>query len=116
MTRIAATPRAKPASVSRDPTPLVWTFDGPLATCLMDLEDTLRRAIMQIGDAARIAVAIDLSLPALQARVKTGDTIQPVWGELLERVAQRYGLPAAPRVRPLRSVGPLITLVIVYRS
>ena len=26
----------------------MWTFDGPFATCLADIEDTLRRAIVQV--------------------------------------------------------------------
>jgi hypothetical protein len=46
--------------------PLIWTFDGPFATCLSDMEDTFRRAIIQVGDVSRIAVQIDLSLPALK--------------------------------------------------
>lgn len=115
----ALSPRARPATAAaadRRPMPLVWTFDGPLGTCLMDLEDTLRRAIVQIGDASRIAVSIDLSLPALRARVRTGDSVQPAWGEFLDRVSQRYGLPAPPRVRPSKSPGALLSLVIVYRS
>ena len=74
--------------------PLVWTFDGPFATCLSDMEDTLRRAIVQVGDVSRIAVQIDLSLPALKPRVDAGDAIQPAWGQFVERLSQRYGLPA----------------------
>ena len=96
------------------PAPLVWTFDGPFERCLADLEDTLRRAIVMIGDAARIALLIDLSLPAVQARVAAGDRLQPAWPRFLDRIA-RYGLPAQPRVRHLRSAGPLATLVIAYR-
>ena len=45
--------------------PLIWTFDGPFSTCLSDMEDTFRRAIIQVGDVSRIAMQIDLSLPAL---------------------------------------------------
>jgi hypothetical protein len=86
--------------------PFVWTFDGPLATCIADMEDTLRRLIVQLGEVAAISVLIELSLPALQ----------PAWGEFLDRLAQRYGLPAAARVRPLRDDGPLAILVIAYRS
>src|SRR6266567_1339881 len=58
----------------RPPTqgPLVWTFDGPFGTCLADIEDTFRRAIVQVGDVSRIAVMIELSLPALRARMHAG--------------------------------------------
>ena len=56
------------------PAPLVWTFDGPFERCLDDLEDSLRRAIVLIGDVSRIALLIDLSLPALQQRVRAGDS------------------------------------------
>ena len=96
--------------------PLVWTFDGPLATCLADMEDALRRAIVQVGEVSSIAVLIELSLPGLKRRVDAGDAIQPAWGQFLERVSERYGLPAPPRVHPLLSDGPLVTLVIAYRS
>ena len=96
------------------PAPLIWTFDGPFERCLADLDDTLRRALVMVGDAARIALLIDLSLPALQRRVEAGDRLQPAWGLFIERIA-RYGLPAAPRVRHLRAAGPLATLVIAYR-
>ena len=97
------------------PTPLVWTFDGPFERCLADLDDTLRRALVMVGDAARIALLIDLSLPALQRRVEAGDRLQPAWGLFIERIA-RYGLPALPRIRHLRAAGPLATLVIAYRN
>ncbi|MGZ8260828.1 MAG: hypothetical protein ACXWUL_09800 [Caldimonas sp.] len=97
------------------PAPLVWTFDGPLERCLDDLEDALRRAIVLIGDVARVAVLVELSLPALQARVRAGDRIQPAWGRFVERLSG-YGLPSFPRVRPLRARGPLATLVVAYRS
>ena len=97
------------------PPPLVWTFDGPFERTLGDVEATLRRAIVMVGDVARIAVLIDLSLPALQARVGAGDALQPAWGLFLERVGG-YGLPAMPRVRHLRRPGPLATLVLAYRS
>lgn len=96
--------------------PLVWTFDGPFATCLQDMEDTFRRAIVQVGDVSRIVVLIDLSLPALKAHVDAGEAIQPAWGRFVDSFSQRYGLPAAPRVRHLRVAGPLATLVIAYRS
>ena len=95
--------------------PLVWSFDGPFERCLSDAEDTLRRALVMVGDVARIAVLIELSLPALKARFDAGDAVQPAWGRFLESIA-RYGLPAAPRVRHLRGAGSLLTLVIAYRS
>jgi len=97
------------------PAPLVWTFDGPFETCLADIEDTLRRAIVMIGGVSRVALLIDLSLPALKQRVDAGDTLQPAWGRFLERLS-RYGLPAATRVRHLARAGPLATLVIAYRN
>lgn len=100
----------------RDATPLVWAFDGPFATCLADLEDTLRRALVQVGDVSRIAVVIDLSLPELQRRVDDGDAVRPVWLEFVERVHTRYGLPSAPRIRHLRDAGPLLTLMVAFRS
>jgi hypothetical protein len=96
--------------------PLVWTFDGPFALCLADMEDTLRRAIVQLGGVSRIAVLIELSLPALKPRVDAGEAIQPAWGEFLERLTWRYGLPAPPKVRHSRTVAPLATMVIAYRS
>ena len=107
--RVAARTAAVPA-------PLVWVFDGPFARCLADVEDTLRRAIVQVGDVDAVAVLVDISLPALRHRVQQGDAIQPAWGEFLARLSSRYGLPAAPRVRHLRSAGPLATLVVAYRS
>jgi hypothetical protein len=96
--------------------PLVWTFDGPFATCLADVEDALRRAIVQVGDVSSIAVLIEISLPGLKRRVDAGDAIQPAWGQFLARMSDRYGLPTPPRVRPLGIEGPLATLVIAYRS
>jgi hypothetical protein len=97
------------------PAPLVWTFDGSFERCLADIEDTLRRAIVMVGDVSRVAMLIDLSLPALKQRVDAGEALQPAWGRFLERMA-RYGLPASPRVRHLRGAGPLATLVIAYRN
>ena len=96
--------------------PLVWTFDGRFNDCLEDMEDTLRRAIVQVGDVSRMVVGIDLSLPALKVRVQAGDRIQPAWSDFLARVAARYGLPAAPRIRYLKTAGPLTAFVIAYRS
>ncbi len=95
--------------------PLVWSFDGPFERCLSDAEDTLRRALVMVGDVARIAVLVELSLPALKTRFDAGDAVQPAWGHFLERITG-YGLPAPPRVRHLRGAGPLLTLVIAYRS
>jgi hypothetical protein len=96
------------------PEPLVWTFDGRIEACLADAEDTLRRAIQLVGDVSRIAVVVDLGLPALKQRVDAGDALQPAWSRFIERVG-RYGLPAAPRVRPLRGAAPLLTLIVAYR-
>ena len=118
MSRASAT-AARRVGRDRDveslPAPLVWTFDGPFERCLDDLDDSLRRAIVLIGDVARVAVLIDLSLPALLRRVRTGDTVQPAWGRFTDRIAG-YGLPTFPRVRHLRTPGPLATLVVAYRS
>ena len=94
----------------------MWTFDGRFASCLADMEDTLRRAIVQVGDVSRVLVAIDLSLPALKARLEAGDALQPAWGQFLQRLASRYGLPTPPRVRYMKCAGPLTALVIAYRS
>jgi len=96
--------------------PLVWTFDGAFGRCLEDMEDTLRRAIVQVGDVSRVIVAIELSLPALNARVQAGDHVQPAWSDFLARLGARYGLPAAPRIRYLQTAGPLAAFVIAYRS
>ena len=98
------------------PPPLVWTFDGPFERCLGDLEDALRRALVLVGDVSRIALLIDLSLPALLLRVRAGDALQPAWSRFVERVSSDYGLPAFPHVRHLRTAGPLATLVVAYRS
>ena len=113
-TAFARTDRCPPAPRDALPEPLIWTFDGPLERCLADLEDTLRRAIVMIGDTTRLALLIELSLPALQRRVSAGERLQPAWGRFRDRLA-RYGLPSPPRVRPLRTDGPLATLVIAYR-
>jgi hypothetical protein len=107
---------SRPAHSESIGAPLIWTFDGALGTCLADLEDALRRAIVQVGDVASVAVLIEISLPRLKRRVAAGDAIQPAWGHMLERISDRYGLPAPPRVRPLDVEGPLVTLVIAYRS
>jgi hypothetical protein len=96
--------------------PFVWVFDGPLAQCLADLEDALRRALVQVGDVSSIAVMVELSLPALLRRVHAGEAVQPAWSQFVERLAGRYGLQRAPRVRHVRTEGPLATLVVAYRS
>lgn len=108
--------RSRAAERARLGDPLVWSFDGPWVRCLADMEDALRRALVQIGDVAAVAVMIELSLPALKARVAAGDAVQPAWGQFVERLESRYGLPAAPRVRPVRTAGPLAMLVVAYRS
>lgn len=110
------TSSAKTSSAEAVAAPLVWSFEGPFAACLADIEDALRRAIVQVGDVSSIAVLIELSLPALKRRVDAGERIQPAWGRFLERLANRYGLPVPPRVRHLRTAGPLATLVVAYRS
>jgi hypothetical protein len=116
MTRALAHPRSKRAPRPNGEAPLVWTFDGQFATCLYDMEDTLRRALVQVGEVSRLAVMIELSLPALRARVEAGDAIQPAWDRFLDAVGSRYGLPAPPRVRHRKTEGPLATLWIAYRS
>ena len=88
---------ARQRSGERVEAPLVWTFDGPFATCLTDMEDTLRRAIVQVGDVSRIAVLIDLSLPALKPRVDAGDAIQPAWGHFSIACAALRPAAAAAR-------------------
>jgi hypothetical protein len=109
-----ATARRRSTDTAVDP--LMWTFDGPLATCIVDIEDTLRRLIVQLDEVAGIAVALDVSLPALAARVRAGESLQPAWSAFLERIATRYGLPCAPRVRHRMDSGPLATLIVIYRS
>lgn len=109
-------PREAPSGPKSVEAPLIWAFDGPFVRCLHDLEDTLRRAIVQVGDVSRIAVLVELSLPRLRARIERGDAVQREWGGFLDRVTSRYGIPKAPRVRYVTSAGPLITLVIGYRS
>ena len=106
---MSAVPDAREARAAETlPAPLVWTFDGPFERCLADIEDTLRRAIVLVGDVSRIALLIDLSLPALQHRVAAGDRAPAGLGPL--RRTRRRGLrPAgisarAPpaRARPAR--------------
>ena len=114
MTRAATRRSVRERESARGP--LVWTFDGAFADCLADLEDTFRRALVQAGDVARIVVMIELCLPTLAARLKRGEAIQPAWSRFLESMTSRYGLPAAPRIRYLKTPAPLATLVIAYRS
>src|SRR5687768_1205945 len=114
MTRASARIRRGTAA-SDAHTPLMWTFDGAFAVCLADVEATLRRAIVQLDDVSALAIALDMSLPALAARVAAGDRIQPEWGRFLDRLS-RYGLPSPLRVRHRREPGPLATLLVVYRS
>ena len=109
------TRRASAPAVDQLPAPLVWTFDGSFAHCLADAEDALRRAILMVGDVARVAVLIELSLPALKQRVHEGDAVQQPWARFMENIA-RYGLSDVPRVRHVRVAGPLVTLVFAYRS
>jgi len=108
--------RTKRLQPSSPQAPLVWSFDGAFAAALADLEDAFRRALVQIGDVSRIAVMIELSLPALRSRMQAGDAIQPAWSQFVDAMAARYGLPAAPRIRYLKTRAPLATLVIAYRS
>jgi len=113
--QVFESPRGRARAIEPLPAPLVWTFDGPFERCLDDVDDSLRRAIVLIGDVSRVALLIDLSLPALLARVRAGDRVQPAWGRFTDRIAG-YGLPTFPRVRHLRAPGPLATLVVAYRS
>ena len=97
------------------PAPLIWTFDGPFDRCLADAEDTLRRAVVLVGDVSRVALQVDLSLPVLRERVRRGEAVQPAWGRFLANI-ERYGLPDSPRVRHVRDDAPLLTLTIAYRN
>jgi hypothetical protein len=110
-------PMRRPSPPSQDtlPAPLVWTFDGVFAHCLADAEDALRRAIVMVGDVARVAVLVELSLPALKQRAHAGDAVAQPWARFMDTIA-RYGLSDVPRVRHVRAAGPLVTLVFAYRS
>ena len=112
------TPKTRKArnAYAGTPAPLVWVFDGRFAGALADLEDALRRAIVQVGDVARVLVAIELSLPALKRRIEAGDALHPTWREFLDRAASQYGLPATPRIKYGTGAGPLLTMIIAYRS
>ena len=113
---VAPQPRSGARRRAAPDAPLVWFFDGAFATCLADMEDTFRRALVQVGDVSRIAVLIELSLPALESRLTAGEAVQPSWSRFLNAMTERYGLPGAPRVRYLKTPGPLASLVIAYRS
>lgn len=110
----AVTRRQAPAQDALPP-PLVWAFDGSFSHCLADAEDALRRAIAMVGDVARVAVLIELSLPALKQRARAGDAVREPWACFMNNLA-RYGLSDVPRVRHSRAAGPLVTLVFAYRS
>ena len=114
-TSASAAPRGAAIQIARIE-PLVWSFDGSLSRCLADVEDTLRRVLVQLGDVQSVAVRVDVSLPALKRRVEAGDALQPAWREFMTRLSRRYGLPSAPRVHPTRATGPLFVLVVAYRS
>lgn len=97
------------------PAPLHWNFDGPFDRCCAEAEDALRRGVLLLGDVSRVALVLELSLPVLRQRVQRGDAVQPAWSRLLD-AARRCGLPGEPRVRHLRSEGPLLTLCLAYRN
>jgi hypothetical protein len=113
--RSPASRQAAARSADALPAPLVWRFDGAFAHCLADAEDALRRAIPLVGGVARVAVLIELSLPALKQRVHAGDAVREPWARFMDNIA-RYGLSDVPRVRHSRAAGPLVTLVFAYRS
>ncbi len=97
------------------PAPLHWSFDGPFERCCAEAEDALRRGVLLVGDVSRVALLLELSLPALRRRVQGGDALQPAWSRLLD-AAHRCGLPTEPRVRHLRGEGPVLTLCLAYRN
>ena len=89
------------------PAPLVWTFDGPFERCLADIEDTLRRAIVLIGDVvARRLADRPVAAGAAGARRRRRRAAARL-GALHRAALGRYGLPCLPRVRPMRTAGPL---------
>jgi len=95
--------------------PLIWTFAGPFATCLADMEDTFRRAIIQVGDVSRIAVQDrSVAAGAEEARPTRENRSSPQGNnsstpDAALRPARR------PRVRHVKTGGPLATMVIAYR-
>ena len=97
-----STASARAASVHAD-LPLVWTFDGPFATCLARHGGHVAardRAGRRRGGDHRADRAF---AAGARARVEAGDAIQPAWGRFLESLTRRYGLPAAARVRHHRT-------------
>ena len=94
--------RGRARAIEPLPAPLVWTFDGPFERCLDDLDDSLRRAIVLIGDVSRVALLIDLSLPALLARVARRRPRAAGLGPL-HRAHRRLRPADLPRVRHLRA-------------
>ena len=117
-TRCRARRRGEPRRDARRalPAPLVWTFDGPFERCLADLDDTLRRALVLVGDvvAGRAADRPLAAGAAAACRGRRPRCSRP--GAASSNASPRYGLPAEPRVRHLRAAGPLATLVVAYRS
>ena len=104
--RNGARRRGVAARAERVEAPLVWTFDGPFATCLADIEDTLRRAIVQVGDVSRDRRADRSVAAGAQAARRRGRSDAAGMGTVRRTPAQRYGLPAGPRVRHLQDGGP----------
>ena len=88
--------------------PLIWTFDGPFARCLADIEDTLRRAIVQVGDVSRRRRADRrCRCRRCKRRVDAGRRAATGVGRSSSSASShRYGLPAPPRVRHSRTAGP----------
>ena len=95
----------------------MWTFDGAFAECLADMEDALRRAIVQVGDVASIAVLIEISLPDAEAsrrrrRCDPAGVGADAWSGCRSGTDCRRRRGCAH----LDVEGPLATLVIAYRS
>ena len=85
------------------PAPLVWTFDGPFERCLADLEDTLRRAIVMVGDvvarrAADRPVAAGAAAPGRGRRSRCS---RP--GAASSNASPATACRPLPRVRHLRA-------------
>ena len=55
-----------------------------------------------VGGVSRVALLIDLSLPALKRRVDAGDALQPAWGRFLERLGALRLAGLAARAPPAR--------------
>ena len=95
-----------------------WTFDGALADCLADMEDALRRAIVQVGDVV-VDRRPDRALASWRSSVASMPATRssPAWSQFLERMIGP--LRTALRHRACArwtTEGPLATLVIAYRS